>query len=210
MYTALCSVSNRLAICRHLLGTGPTGCLHLPPKPTRRRPGGRCRHLVAGVPELAGKTLVAGVVDGKRLAHRPEACVGHVGDPVALRRLPYVRDVVLDTARAVLAGTGNRPGDALRSWLAFGAEVCQRRSSPRVPCATDTTRSPTIAPSCAANVPRATRGGYTKTRRSSRPVIAAMPPSRASRATALAAAADHDDRLTRRLRRSACACGAEW
>ncbi len=81
-----------------------------------------CRHPVAGAPELAGKTLVA----GSSTAHVWRTDLRrHVGDPFAAQARP---DVVLDTASQVaLRWNRNRP-DALRSWLVVRGARSRRPS----------------------------------------------------------------------------------
>lgn len=78
---------------------------------------------VAGIPELAGKTLVAGVVDGRN--------VWRTDLESALVKLATLRDCAATVAVSTSCSTMHVPyslepetdlDDALRSWLAFGQE----------------------------------------------------------------------------------------
>ncbi|OBG99047.1 5-methyltetrahydropteroyltriglutamate--homocysteine S-methyltransferase [Mycobacterium sp. E3251] len=78
---------------------------------------------VAGIPELAGKTLVAGVVDGRN--------VWRTDLEAALVKLAKLRDCAARVAVSTSCSTMHVPyslepetdlDDALRSWLAFGQE----------------------------------------------------------------------------------------
>lgn len=78
---------------------------------------------IAGVPELASKTLVAGVVDGRN--------IWRTDLEAALGKLAVLRDSVAHVAVSTSCSTLHVPyslqpetglDDALRSWLAFGQE----------------------------------------------------------------------------------------
>ncbi|MFP1150526.1 5-methyltetrahydropteroyltriglutamate--homocysteine S-methyltransferase [Mycobacterium sherrisii] len=78
---------------------------------------------VAGIPELAGKTLVAGVVDGRN--------IWRTDLQAALTKLTALQDSVAAVAVSTSCSTLHVPyslqpetglDDALRSWLAFGQE----------------------------------------------------------------------------------------
>lgn len=78
---------------------------------------------VAGIPELAGKTLVAGVVDGRN--------IWRTDLRAALTKLTALQDSVAAVAVSTSCSTLHVPyslqpetglDDALRSWLAFGQE----------------------------------------------------------------------------------------
>ena len=66
---------------------------------------------IASVPELANKTLVAGIVDGRNIWRTDlEAALGTLDSLLGSSGLVGCVDVVLDAACALLAGAGDRPG----------------------------------------------------------------------------------------------------
>ena len=66
---------------------------------------------IASVPELRGKTLVAGIVDGRNIWRTDlEAALGTLAGLSESVAASCCINVVLDTARAVFAGARDRPG----------------------------------------------------------------------------------------------------
>ncbi len=127
VYTALCSVSNRPAIYVATYFGDPGAALPALARTPVEAIGvdlvAGADTSVAGVPELAGKTLVAGVVDGRNVWRTDlEAALGTlatllgsaatvaVSTSCSTLHVPYSLEPETDL------------DDALRSWLAFGAE----------------------------------------------------------------------------------------
>ena len=163
---------------------------------------------VAAVPELADKTLVAGVVDGRNIWRTDlEAALGKLatllGSAAHGRRL----DVVLDPARAVLAGARDRPGRRAAQLAGVRRREGARGRHPgRARCTTAARPSPTRSRRPTPPSPPARRTRACTTARSA-PASTRSSPSGAhrgdaaqrrgqpGRAAAPAAAADHDDRV---------------
>ncbi|AMC72345.1 5-methyltetrahydropteroyltriglutamate--homocysteine methyltransferase [Mycobacterium tuberculosis] len=114
VYTALCSVSNRPAIYVATYFGDPGAALPALARTPVEAIGvdlvAGADTSVAGYPSWPARRWWPGRRRAQRLAHRPGGGVGHVGDPAGFGGYRGRLDVVLDTARAVLAGTGNRPG----------------------------------------------------------------------------------------------------
>lgn len=224
MYTALCSVSNRPAIYVATYFGDPGAALPALARTPVEAIGvdlvAGADTSVAGVPELAGKTLVAGVVDGRNVWRTDlEAALGTlatllgsaatvaVSTSCSTLHVPYSLEPETDL------------DDALRSWLAFGAEkvrevvVLARALRDGHDAVADEIASSRAAIASRKRDPRLHNGQI-------RARIEAIVASGAHRGNAAqrrasqdarlpAAAADHDDRLLPAdLGDPRCACGA--
>ena len=124
----------------------------------------------------------------QHLAHRPGVGAGQAGDPAGFGGQRRGLDVVLDAARAVLAGARNRPGRRAAQLAGVRAGEGRRGGDAGARrCTTDATRSPTRSRHPTPPWPRAratrgcttTRSGPGSTRSSRRARTAATRPSAA-------------------------------